>query len=64
MTVTSLQFALLTPSIKIIVILENKEEVEYIITTYDISAWLNVMWNTVGLLDKGHQMGNDEEFEF
>lgn len=45
-------------------ILENKEEVEYIITTYDISAWLNVVWNTVGLLDKGHQIGNDEEFEF
>lgn len=45
-------------------ILDNKEEVEYIITAYDITPWLNVVWNTVGLLDKGHQIGNDEEYEF
>lgn len=33
-------------------IFKDNEEVEYIITAYDISEWLKIVWNTVGLLDK------------
>ena len=33
-------------------IFKDNEEVEYIITAYDISEWLKIVWNVVGLLDK------------
>lgn len=43
---------------------KENEEVEYVITAYDITDYLKTVWNAVGLIDKGHQIGNDEPFDF